>query len=1104
MDYVKGDLEINDSKVQKGGNLSSRDLMRGLSLPSQTPTAPRQKATHFPKPPLPLRGSANSFSLMSDPSSTLYQSPSDFQAAMRQFTTPEHSAHQQLQQLSRQQLSSQDLSGQHVSQLSHHFSKQTAMLMQQMSAEQGHGMHPRLSSGHLPAPRNFSGQGSMHMPTQAVAGHPRAPQNFSSPGSTHVPPSPVSGALDYALNPEAGHSPAHRTFSGPSCMHMPPPAVSGHPPGPQNFSSPGSMHMPPSPVSGALDYPLSSEAARPMWSMPMGMQPGHLGFLPPPSHGFPDSPLPSPPGFNPEAAAALGMDMIPEHLRCLPTVVWWRIMHLVEASSAVTLQDFDEKVVLKMVALIDRFGQAECLLMLEQLEARLTSKHISMKNAAGYLDVAVNGHIDALMMRSNTTSSPLSAPELSFDAEDKAANRNSIQDVTTLYAQLQAVSSAFNPTCIEEVVRTTLTPMGVSSALNPTCIKAVARTILPPTVFDALAAAAVSSALNPTCIEEVVRTTLTPMVFNALAAAAVSSSVNPTCIEEVARTTLTPMVFDALSAAVRSKRWMKWDEHIDLAIVQLLKRLPADTAVQRLNEVQRRSFHGVGNVRGCINSIICPRSKERTLSSGTSGAWLWGQFQVYLMCTSIVLGTSGAWLWGQFHVYLMCTSVVLGYLRGLALGTVPCVPHVYLSCPRVPQGPGSGDSSRCTSCVPQLSSGASGAWLWGQFQTFFSLFSQLRLQKVIALRLLFRSPSPDQTIKPRGGLFLYCEECEPSSHCTETRPVPHDLCAAPAFSLMASQAGVLTVLCEFGKDLDNVKDLLPQNPFCIISIGDEEEKTHPHEDSKITPVWFEHTNLNVKNETEFSIEVYHYSDGDGESKFIGSGKGDLTQVHAHGWDREQQVTLQFSKKDPWEPLPIPSSQQALAASTLKSIAWEQFSKMVEDEREVWKQAFDGMDSDESGTLSVEEVQSVLTPIFSNHNIKPCPEGIFELFHFLDTDGDKLLEFEEMVAMRTIFKSPICQCCLKWTLSDNVWACRDCCAEHLLTPDIEKDESKWGFFGTVYLAPEKATSEEYGIKAAPRSEDVVTSQVATPSEEDDCVICQGAKSNAGFLHGDSMH
>eukprot|EP00798_Chlamydomonas_sp_ICE-L_P023679 gene23679-9217_t len=103
-------------------------------------------------------------------------------------------------------------------------------------------------------------------------------------------------------------------------------------------------------------------------------------------------------------------------------------------------------------------------------------------------------------------------------------------------------------------------------------------------------------------------------------------------------------------------------------------------------------------------------------------------------------------------------------------------------------------------------------------------------------------------------------------------------------------AGVLTVLFEYAKDLDNVKYPLPQNPFCIISIGDEEEETNPH--------------------------------GDGESKFIGGGEGDLTLVRAQGWDREQQVaiysrsghrygfvqvTLQFSEKDPWEVFPREST-----------------------------------------------------------------------------------------------------------------------------------------------------------------------------------------------------
>eukprot|EP00798_Chlamydomonas_sp_ICE-L_P025172 gene25172-10803_t len=204
-------------------------------------------------------------------------------------------------------------------------------------------------------------------------------------------------------------------------------------------------------------------------------------------------------GATEPLASDLTIDMLPPHLNCLSPNILRRILKLLKATNSVKLQDFDDKVVLKMImALMYRFGEAECVLMLEQLEGRLSSKHIIMKNAAGYLDVAVSGHIDALMMRSNT-----------------------------------AVSS---------------------------------------------------------------------------------STMNPYSIQEVAQTTLNPVVYYALDNAIKSKLWMKWDEHVDLAIVQLLNRLPLETATRRLKEVQRRSFHGVTNVRGCINSIICPRAREKTIS----------------------------------------------------------------------------------------------------------------------------------------------------------------------------------------------------------------------------------------------------------------------------------------------------------------------------------------------------------------------------------------------------------------------------------------------------------------------------------------------------------
>eukprot|EP00798_Chlamydomonas_sp_ICE-L_P023657 gene23657-9188_t len=181
-----------------------------------------------------------------------------------------------------------------------------------------------------------------------------------------------------------------------------------------------------------------------------------------------------------------------------------------------------------------------------------------------------------------------------------------------------------------------------------------------------------------------------------------------------------------------------------------------------------------------------------------------------------------------------------------------------------------------------------------------------------------------------------------------------------------------------------------------------------------------------------------------------------------------QVTLQFSEKIPWEVLPTCeeslSSQRNKAASTFKAIAWEQFCKMEESKREERTRWFSGIDSDGDGTLSIEELKRVLPTIFRDAILKPSDQGVTELFHFLDTNDNGKLDFKETAALRPMVdSSPICKGCAKWIFSDNVWACRDCCTAHLLTPDIEKDGSKWVTFCSECQA---TFSDGHNMEAVP--------------------------------------
>mmetsp|Transcript_18788 Transcript_18788/g.40431 ORF Transcript_18788/g.40431 Transcript_18788/m.40431 type:complete len:992 (-) Transcript_18788:4217-7192(-) len=80
-------------------------------------------------------------------------------------------------------------------------------------------------------------------------------------------------------------------------------------------------------------------------------------------------------------------------------------------------------------------------------------------------------------------------------------------------------------------------------------------------------------------------------------------------IEDYAKHALCPQVFHELREAVQCNRWLEW-EHLDQGIIQLVKKLPRESAVEKLQEISYHSFKNVDNIKGCIMSILNSKIRE--------------------------------------------------------------------------------------------------------------------------------------------------------------------------------------------------------------------------------------------------------------------------------------------------------------------------------------------------------------------------------------------------------------------------------------------------------------------------------------------------------------
>ncbi|KAL6747073.1 hypothetical protein V8C86DRAFT_2920868 [Haematococcus lacustris] len=80
-------------------------------------------------------------------------------------------------------------------------------------------------------------------------------------------------------------------------------------------------------------------------------------------------------------------------------------------------------------------------------------------------------------------------------------------------------------------------------------------------------------------------------------------------LEDYSQQVLPPPVHKELVQAVTSNRWLAW-EHFDQGVVQLIKRLPTASAVEKLQEISYHSFKNVDNIKGCIMSILNSKIRE--------------------------------------------------------------------------------------------------------------------------------------------------------------------------------------------------------------------------------------------------------------------------------------------------------------------------------------------------------------------------------------------------------------------------------------------------------------------------------------------------------------
>eukprot|EP00798_Chlamydomonas_sp_ICE-L_P032615 gene32615-17632_t len=120
---------------------------------------------------------------------------------------------------------------------------------------------------------------------------------------------------------------------------------------------------------------------------------GQAALLPNPTLALVEHPL----DISNSLVLGLGGTPLPQRFNKLPLSVQARIVQLISKNPVVKVKDFDIKVVRKLSLLVTNSGEESCLVVLNFISTKLDSKqHHDMKNAAGYLDVAIGSYLDTL------------------------------------------------------------------------------------------------------------------------------------------------------------------------------------------------------------------------------------------------------------------------------------------------------------------------------------------------------------------------------------------------------------------------------------------------------------------------------------------------------------------------------------------------------------------------------------------------------------------------------------------------------------------------------------------------------------------------------------
>lgn len=106
---------------------------------------------------------------------------------------------------------------------------------------------------------------------------------------------------------------------------------------------------------------------------------------------------------------------------------------------------------------------------------------------------------------------------------------------------------------------------------------------------------------------------------------------------------------------------------------------------------------------------------------------------------------------------------------------------------------------------------------------------------------------------------------------------------------MALDAGELTLTLEYGHGLKDKDWFGKQDPYCIITVGNQTMRSKTAKDGGKNPVWNQQFRFNIINENNFTIKVM--DEDVGGDDHIGDGIGQLAKVRGGSHTDRQDITL---------------------------------------------------------------------------------------------------------------------------------------------------------------------------------------------------------------------